>query len=87
MLSRNGTICLRTKLCTNDTEHEGRPSTTTDSKIAACTNESILANRHITIVKISIEVGFSHGNVHKIADQLIIHKVCSRGAPFNNEGI
>ena len=50
-------------------------------------NESILANRQITINEISNELGVSQGNEHKIADQLIFHKVCSRWVPHINRGI
>lgn len=51
----------------DDAEHEGRPSTETNSEIPACMNECIQANTFITIDKISNELHiFLHINVHKI---------------------
>ncbi|KFM67462.1 Histone-lysine N-methyltransferase SETMAR, partial [Stegodyphus mimosarum] len=66
----------------DDAEREGRPATATKSEIAARVNECILANRRITINKISNERDISHGSVHKIiADHLEFRKVCARWVP------
>ncbi|GFS55653.1 histone-lysine N-methyltransferase SETMAR, partial [Nephila pilipes] len=66
----------------DDTEREGRPSTATNSEIAALMNEYILANRRITIDEISNKVDISHGSVHKIiAGHPQFHKVCARWVP------
>ncbi|GBM57275.1 hypothetical protein AVEN_58586-1 [Araneus ventricosus] len=65
-----------------DAEREGRPSTATNSEIAARVNESILANRRITIDEISTELDIYHGSAHEIiAEQLKFHKVCARWFP------
>ena len=77
-LSQSGETCLRTKL---------QIMMTMSMRENQETNESILANRHLTINKNSNELGVSHGNVHKIAAQLIFLKVCSRWLPHTNRGI
>ncbi|KFM62375.1 Histone-lysine N-methyltransferase SETMAR, partial [Stegodyphus mimosarum] len=62
----------------DDAEREGRPATATTARV----NECILANRRITINKISNELDISHGSVHKIiADHLEFRKVCARWVP------
>ncbi|KFM73297.1 hypothetical protein X975_07259, partial [Stegodyphus mimosarum] len=66
----------------DDAKREGRPPTATNSEIAACVNECILANRRITINKISNELDISHGSVDKIiADHLEFRKVCAQWVP------
>ncbi|XP_035209966.1 histone-lysine N-methyltransferase SETMAR-like [Stegodyphus dumicola] len=63
-------------------DREGRPSTETNSEIAARVNECILANRRITIDEISNKLDISRGSVHKIiADHLKFRKVCARWVP------
>ncbi|GBM54883.1 hypothetical protein AVEN_158317-1 [Araneus ventricosus] len=62
----------------DDAEREGRPSSATNSEIAACMNLCTLANRRILVDEISNELDISHGSVHKIiADSLKFHKVCA----------
>ncbi|XP_035220977.1 uncharacterized protein LOC118193925 [Stegodyphus dumicola] len=66
----------------DDAERKGRPSTATNSEIAARVNECILTNRRKTIDEISNEQDIFHGSVHKIiADHLIFRKVCARWVP------
>ncbi|XP_035231680.1 protein GVQW3-like [Stegodyphus dumicola] len=66
----------------DNAKREGRPSTATNSEIAARVNECILANRRIMIDEISNEVDISHGSVHKIiSDHLKFRKVCTRWVP------
>ena len=66
----------------DDAERERRPSTATNSEIAAPVNDCILANRRITIDDISNELDISHGRVHKtIADHHKFRKVCAGSAP------
>ncbi|GBM03758.1 hypothetical protein AVEN_134970-1 [Araneus ventricosus] len=50
----------------DDVEREGRPSTVTNSEIAARVNESILANRRVAVEEIATKLDISHGSVHKI---------------------
>ncbi|GBN34856.1 hypothetical protein AVEN_254846-1 [Araneus ventricosus] len=61
----------------NDTR-DGRPSTATNSEIAARMNESILANRSVTVDEIANKLDISHGSVHKITvKHLEFGKVCA----------
>ncbi|XP_035215010.1 uncharacterized protein LOC118188628 [Stegodyphus dumicola] len=65
-----------------DAQREGRPSTATNSEIAALVNECIFAKRRIIVDEMSNELDISHGSVHKIiADQLQFHKVCAGWVP------
>ena len=77
-LSQSGETCLRTKF---------QIMMTLSMRENQQMNESILANRHLTINENSNELVVSHGNVHKIAAQLIFLKVCSRCMPNTNRGI
>ncbi|XP_035215058.1 histone-lysine N-methyltransferase SETMAR-like [Stegodyphus dumicola] len=71
---------LRTNI--DDDEREGRPSTATNSEIAARVNECILLNRRTTIDEILDKLDISHGSGHKIiADHLEFRKVCARWVP------
>ncbi|GBM40529.1 hypothetical protein AVEN_76936-1 [Araneus ventricosus] len=65
-------------------EREGRPSTATNSEIAARVNECILANRRIAIDEISSELDISHGSVHKITvKHLEFSEVCANPISWN----
>ncbi|GBN70764.1 hypothetical protein AVEN_254686-1 [Araneus ventricosus] len=49
----------------DDAEREGRPSTATNSEIAARVNERILTNRRVAVVEIKNKLGISHGSVYR----------------------
>ncbi|GBN22908.1 hypothetical protein AVEN_142014-1 [Araneus ventricosus] len=58
-------------------EREGRPSTATNSEIAARVNESILANRRVVADEIANKLDISHGSMHKITvKHLEFNKIC-----------
>ncbi|GBM33847.1 hypothetical protein AVEN_175684-1 [Araneus ventricosus] len=62
----------------DDAGREGRPSTATNSEIAALVNESLLANRRVAVDEIANKLDISHGSVHKIAvKHLEFRKVCA----------
>ena len=62
-----------------DAEYKRKPSTATNSKIAAHVNKCMFADRCITMVKISNELDISHGSGHKInMNQLKFNKVCTQ---------
>ncbi|GBN12499.1 hypothetical protein AVEN_17630-1 [Araneus ventricosus] len=58
----------------DDTEHEGRPSTATNSEITARVNESILAIRCVASDEIANKLDISHGSVQRISSPLSIEK-------------
>ncbi|GBO44930.1 hypothetical protein AVEN_210650-1 [Araneus ventricosus] len=79
-LSRSGATCLRTDVCTDtdNAELEGRPSTATNSEVAARVNESILGNRRVAVDEIANKLDISHGSMYKItAKHLEFNKVCA----------
>ncbi|GBM96916.1 hypothetical protein AVEN_105155-1 [Araneus ventricosus] len=62
----------------DDAEREGRPSTVTNSEIAARVNESILANRRLAVDEIANKLNILHGSVHRTTvKHLEFSKVCA----------
>ncbi|GBN23254.1 hypothetical protein AVEN_259435-1 [Araneus ventricosus] len=55
----------------DDAMREGKPSTATNSEIAARVNESILANRRVAVDEVTNKLDISHGIVNKITVKLL----------------
>ncbi|GBM61353.1 hypothetical protein AVEN_150496-1 [Araneus ventricosus] len=55
----------------DDAGREGRPSTATNSEIAARVNESFLANSRVAVDAIANKLDISHGNVHKLLSSIL----------------
>ncbi|GFU53874.1 mariner Mos1 transposase [Nephila pilipes] len=66
----------------DDAERKGRPSTTSNSKIATRVNECFLAYKLITTYETSNEKDISHRSDHKIiADYFQFHKIGAQWGP------
>ncbi|GBO02660.1 hypothetical protein AVEN_123659-1 [Araneus ventricosus] len=62
----------------DDVEREGRPSTATNSEIAARVNETTLANTRVAVDEIANKLDSSHESVQKITiKHLEFSKVCA----------
>ncbi|GBM50264.1 hypothetical protein AVEN_23241-1 [Araneus ventricosus] len=62
----------------DDAERGGRPTTATNSEIAARMNENLLTNRRMAVDEIASKLYISHGKMHKITvKHLEFSKVCA----------